>query len=152
MIKVNKFRHIAIVVNDFDKMVDFYSKTLGFTVIREFDIASEDFRKGVGISDAKARGAHLSIPGNGVEIEMFEYNQKADRIKELSVANYPGFRHIAFFVENLEDTYKCLKETGIEFFSEPITVKEPQSVAGFRFIYFKDPEGNIIELNQLPEI
>lgn len=151
MIKVNKFRHIAIIVNDFDKMIDFYSKILGFEVLRIFEIETEDFRKGVGISDAKAKVAHLSIPGNGVEIEMFEYSQKRERMEDLSIANAPGFRHMAFFVDNLEEAYESLKENGIEFYSEPILVKEPESVAGFRFVYFKDPEGNIIELNQLPK-
>jgi hypothetical protein len=24
-------------------------------------------------------------------------------------------------------------------------------VAGFQFVYFRDPEGNIVELNQLPD-
>jgi hypothetical protein len=54
-------------------------------------------------------------------------------------------------VSNLQDAYSELKTKGIAFISEPITVKEPKEVAGFQFVYFRDPEGNIVELNQIPE-
>ncbi|OEH86267.1 hypothetical protein BHU72_11330 [Desulfuribacillus stibiiarsenatis] len=148
--KVSKFRHVAIVVKDYKKMIDFYSKILGFEIIREIEVSNEEFRKGIGLPNAVAKGAHLAIPGNNVEIEMFQFEKKMDRCDELSIANYPGFRHIALIVENLGEAYASLKSKGIEFVSEPICMKEPPSVAGFRFVYFKDPEGNIIELNQLP--
>ncbi|WP_139176444.1 VOC family protein [Natronincola peptidivorans] len=149
--KVKKFRHIGLVVKDYSKMMKFYSEVLGFEIIREFEIENEDFRKGVGISNAKAKGAHLIVPGNNVEIEISEYEQKIERCSELSLSNYPGYRHIAFIVENLEEAYNDLRKLGIEFISEPICVKEPKNVAGFQFVYFRDPEGNIIEINQLPE-
>ncbi|KAF0133281.1 MAG: hypothetical protein FD145_1361 [Candidatus Saganbacteria bacterium] len=152
MLNIKKFRHIAIVVNYYQKMVDFYSKILGFKIIREFEIGSKDFRKGVGIPEATARVAHLSVPGNAVELEIAEYQEKVERNSKLSIANCPGYRHIALVVENLETAYKDLKKMNIEFFSEPILITNPENVAGFKFVYFKDPEGNIVELNQLPEM
>lgn len=151
MVKIKRFRHIGLVVTSYEKMVNFYVDILGLEIIREFEIESEDFRKGVGIPDAKAIGAHLRVPGSDVEIEIVEYKPNLERMEELSLSNYPGFRHIALFVENLEEVYQHLKQRGIDFVSEPICVKEPKSVAGFRFVYFKDPEGNIIEMNQAPD-
>ena len=150
MINVTKFRHVAIVVEDLDRMINFYVDVLGFELKREIEIESDDFRRGVGLPDAKAKGAHLIVPNSDVEIEMFEFKEQIERNSELSLANHPGYRHIALIVDNLEETYECLEKEGIEFYSEPIHVKEPANVAGFRFVYFKDPEGNIIELNQLP--
>ncbi|KAF0133290.1 MAG: hypothetical protein FD145_1370 [Candidatus Saganbacteria bacterium] len=54
MIKIEKFRHIAIIANNYQKMVDFYSKAIGLKIVREFKIDSEDFRKGVGLPRAAA--------------------------------------------------------------------------------------------------
>ena len=53
-------------------------------------------------------------------------------------------------MDDLKESWRELKEKGISFLSEPIAVKEPKEVAGFQFVYFLDPEGNIIELNELP--
>lgn len=146
MIKIKKFRHVGIVVNNFEKMLDFYSNTLGFKVLKKFEIESSDFRKGVGICNAKAKVAHLAIT-ESVDLEMFEYNENII-CQNKDNANTEGFSHIALYVENLEETYKYLEDKNIEFISEPITITEPITVAGFKFVYFKDPEGNIIELNQ----
>lgn len=146
MINVKRFRHIGLVVNNFEKMLDFYSNTLGFKILKRFEIESKDFRKGVGLENAKAKVAHLQV-SEDVELEMFEYNETLS-CSNKDIANTEGFRHIALFVENLEDSYIYLKNKNIEFVSEPITINEPITVAGFKFVYFKDPEGNIIELNQ----
>ncbi len=151
MINIEKFRHIAIIVRDLQKMIEFYTHTLGFNIKRTFEIESDDFGKGVNIPDAKAKGTHLIHPNSNIEIELFEFINNSTPNNTPSIANAPGYRHIAFIVDDLEQSYKILEEKGMEFFSEPITVKEPKEVAGFKFVYFKDPEGNIIELNKLPE-
>lgn len=132
-------------------MINFYTKILGFETKRKFEIESEEFRVGVNIPGAKAKGAHLQHSNLEMEIELFEFIEGASDDVILSQANIHGYRHIAFVVEDLNRSYKELKENGIEFFSEPITIKKPANVAGFQFVYFKDPEGNIIELNKLPE-
>lgn len=151
MINIKKFRHVAIVTNNYNKLVDFYTTVLGLKFIREFAIESEDFRNGIGIPNAKAKGTHLHTPDGSFEFEIFEFSHpKTENNDSVSIANKIGYRHIAFIVDNLEDAVYKLKKLNIEFFSEPITVKEPENVAGFRFVYFKDPDGNIIELNQLP--
>jgi len=130
-------------------MVEFYTRLLGLKLKRTFEIESEEFRKGIGVEDAKAKGVHLMVPDSNVEIELIQFDQSEN--EETSVANMTGYRHIAFIVDDLEKSFETLKENGIEFVSEPITVTEPESVRGFQFVYFRDPEGNIVELNKLPE-
>ncbi len=143
-----KFRHVGLVTNDLEKMINFYTKVLNFKVKNIFEISSSDFQKGIDIKDAKAKMAHLTY--NDFEIEIFEFNHKYNRNNELSYANYPGYRHIAFIVDNIESFYKKLINENVSFISEPITVMEPENVKGYKFVYLKDPEVNIIELNQLP--
>ncbi len=151
MINIQRFRHVAIIVEDLDRMVEFYTRVLGLELKRDFEIESEEFRKGIGIKDAKARGAHLMVPDSNVEIELFQFIDNQSVREKTSIANMIGYRHMAFIVDDLDKTVEILKGNGVEFFSEPITVNEPESVRGFRFVYFRDPEGNIIELNKLPE-
>jgi glyoxylase I family protein len=147
--KIERFRHVSIIVRDLEKMIDFYKDILGFSLIRKFNIQSEDFQKGIGIADAEAQGAHLSVPDSQFEIEMFQF-KKAVYFDSMLQANTQGYRHLAFIVDNLQESYNELQGKGVIFQSEPITVKDPKEVAGFQFVYFRDPEGNIIELNQLP--
>ncbi|MEG0239787.1 VOC family protein [Anaerorhabdus sp.] len=45
--------------------------------------------------------------------------------------------------ENIEEDYNKLKNLGVEFLSEPKTIEE----WGMRCTYFRDPEGNLFELN-----
>lgn len=149
---IQRFRHIALVADDLDKMTCFYTQALGFEVKRRFEIKSGDFQKGVGVVGAAAKGAHLAIPNSDVEMELFQFIAPLSATKNSPLpANHPGYRHIALVVGNLQDAYSKLKAKGIPFLSEPITIKEPKEVAGFQFVYFRDPEGNIVELNQSPE-
>lgn len=57
MISISEFRHVAIVVKDISRMIDFYTGLLGFDVKQKFEIESDGFRKGIAIPNAKAMGA-----------------------------------------------------------------------------------------------
>ncbi len=148
MLQIVRFRHVAIVVADLEMMLDFYTRTLGFQLKRRFDIQTEDFRKGIGIASAKARVAHIAIPG-GAEIELFQFIRPSRQPVAMLPPDVPGFRHIAFVVDDIETSYSELTARGVRFFSEPVTIKEPEEVAGIQFVYFRDPEGNIIELSTI---
>ncbi|MCP3660166.1 MAG: VOC family protein [Bacteroidetes bacterium] len=151
MIKYKRLRHIALVVKDIENIIDFYTNILGFKLRDRYIIESEDIRKGIGLQKAKAKGAHLMIPNSDIELELFEFEKNIEKKSEEYIASHPGYRHIAIVVENLKETYEELKSKNVSFISEPISVNEPACFKGFQFVYMKDPEGNIIEFNQLPE-
>ena len=147
--QIKRFRHIAIVAKDIDTMIHFYTNVLGFKLLRRFNNQSEELRKGIGVADAEAIMAHLSVPNTDVEIELFQFKNSV-QISDSLPANATGYRHFSIVVKDLQETYNKLKQKKVFFLSEPITVKMPKEVAGLKFVYFRDPEGNIIELNQLP--
>jgi len=152
MYRIKRFRHVAIIANDLGKLVDFYTQILGFEVKRRYEIKSADFQNGVGVPGAEAMSVHLTIPNSTVELEMFQFTApKLDSATSPLPANQPGYRHMALVVDNLQEAYLELKAKGIPFLSEPVTYTEPKVVAGFQFVYFLDPEGNIVEFNQLPD-
>jgi glyoxylase I family protein len=150
MVTIQRFRHVAIVVEDLEAMIAFYTSVFGLKVIQRYETAAEDFRRGVGLPGARASAAHLQVPNSPVQIEMFQYADSPTSDPRRSRADVPGYRHIAFVVESLDQACARLRDEGLEFFSEPITLRLPGSSAGTRFVYFTDPEGNIVELNELP--
>ena len=54
-----------------------------------------------------------------------------------------GFKHLAFDVPKLELVIAALRADGIEV--DPI-IDMGHVVPGFRIVFFRDPEGNILEL------
>ena len=54
-----------------------------------------------------------------------------------------GFKHLAFDVPKLEPTIAALRADGIE--PDPI-IDPGDIIPGFRIVFFRDREGNILEL------
>jgi glyoxylase I family protein len=149
--QIKKFRHIAIIVRSMDSMLSFYQDILGFSIKRDSIIDSPEFQKGLGLPGATARCVHLALPDSTIDLELLEFSPPDKRKCEAPAVNDFGFRHIALVVNNLEATVDELKLKGVEFHSPPIRFETPREIRGFRFVYLKDPEGNFIELNELPE-
>ena len=57
MIGIFEFWHIAMVVKDISRMIDFYPGLLGIKVKRKLEIESKVFRKGIAMPNTNARGA-----------------------------------------------------------------------------------------------
>lgn len=55
----------------------------------------------------------------------------------------PDTLEICIPSDNVDEDYNRLKEAGVEFISEPQTIED----WGMRCVYFRDPEGNLIELS-----
>lgn len=151
MLKISKFRHVAIIAQDLEVMKKFYTEILGFKCVKEIKISSDDFQCGIGVKNSSANGIVLQLPDTDVELEIFQIEPQRTPSDEISHTNSPGIRHISFQVENIQSCYDELTKLGIKFIEKPITVLDPKELAGFSFTYFTDPEGNIIELNELPK-
>lgn len=149
--KIKRFRHIAIIVRDMDVMKDFYKTVFGCIEKRDFEISSKEFQKGVGLKNASARSVHLTIPNSAVEIELFQFFEPHNSKWDNAEINDFGIRHFALVIENMNDAILELKARGVAIHSEPVRFDRPREIQGFCFVYIKDPEGNIIELNELPE-
>jgi glyoxylase I family protein len=148
---IKKFRHIAIIVQSMEAMLPFYRDILGFRIKKDFNISNPEFQKGIGLPDASARCVHLALPESTVELELFEFDPPNNRNDDYHVINDSGFRHIALVVQNLDEAVAELKQKGVVFYSTPVRFEAPKEIKGFCFVYLKDPDGNFIELNELPE-
>ena len=120
--------HIAIISSDYQKAKDFYVDKLGFKVKREVERKDrDDFI------------ITLEAP-NGILIELFIERNPPRRVTRPEAA---GLRHLAFRVQDIEESVEKLNEKGIE--TEEIRI-DPQN--GKRVTFFMDPDGLPLELHE----
>lgn len=126
MIKLNSVHHIAIICSDYEASKKFYTKVLGFTVHAEY------FRE-------KRNSYKLDLKlGDRYCIELFSF---PDPPKRPSRPEACGLRHLAFEVNNIEESITQLNKYGVS--TEPVRVDE---YTGKKFTFFADPDELPLEL------
>lgn len=127
--KFSYIHHIAIICSDYNRSKDFYTRILGFPVIKEtFRAKRQSYKLDLKIDDWS-------------QIELFSFPEAPKR------PSYPeaqGLRHLAFTVENIEKAVEYLNSFDLE--TEPIRTDE---TTGKRFTFFFDPDGLPLELYEI---
>lgn len=119
------FHHVALIVSDYARSRDFYTRILGAEII------AETWRE--------ARNSHkLDLRfADGSQIELFSFPDPPARPTSPEAC---GLRHLAFQVADLPSALRFLEHAGIEH--EGIRVDE---LTGKRFTFFRDPDGLPLE-------
>ncbi|WP_420600981.1 VOC family protein [Flagellimonas sp.] len=142
-----RFAHTNIVSTNWKLLVDFYIKTFDCKVVPPIRNQSGDWlERGTGLENAKLEGAHLLLPGcgeKGPTLEIYQYESIENQ--NPVPPNKRGFGHIAFEVESVEMILEILKKNGGKASGE-ITKRKVEGVGEITFVYARDPEGNLIEL------
>jgi predicted enzyme related to lactoylglutathione lyase len=147
MKNIIKFVHTNLIAKDWKKLAKFYMDVFDCEPTRpERDLSGDWIDKMTRIPGVRVKGIHLKLPGydNGPTLEIFEYNAASKSAKD-SLINDPGFSHIAFHVTNVEEIIDKLIANGGALYGELIE-KGIKGVGFIKAIYAKDPEGNIIEI------
>lgn len=142
-----KFSHTNIISKDWQKLARFYIDVFGCQpVYPERDLKGDWIDRVTGIKDVRIRGIHLRLPGydDGPTLEIFQYN-RPDESSDLPAINREGFSHIAFLVEDVRFFYDRLLANGGSTLGE-LLEKEVEGVGVLTVVYARDPEGNIIEM------
>lgn len=117
--------HIAIYVHELERSTDFYENVL---MLKKID---EPFK------DGRHTWFTLGSAGQLHLIQGAEANIKRDKND-----------HLCFSVKSVEDFIGNLEKHGIEYTNWPGTAKAPTvRVDGVKQIYFQDPDGHWIEIN-----
>lgn len=125
MITLNKVHHIAIITSDYSKSKHFYIDILGLTIIQEIYRKERDSYK-----------LDLALNGNFV-IELFSFPNPPKRVSGPEAA---GLRHLAFEVNDIQETRKYIIEQGCD--AEEIRVDE---FTDKKFFFMADPDNTPIE-------
>ena len=110
-------------------------------------------KRDTGVVNANVKGVHLILPGfaeNGPTLEIFTYSDNVEKPKPS--INQEGFGHIAFSVDDVEASLKKVEDSGGGQLAEVVS-KRIDEVGYLTFVYAKDPEGNVVELQkwEMPE-
>ncbi len=120
--KIVGTHHVALVTPNFDRLREFYVKQLGLPTIGAF------------------RGHRIMFIDTGsTTIELIEQNKA-------TAGPAGGWAHFAFEVNDVDATYNELRSQGIPFHVVPKDFPAEDPVV--RIAFFKDPDGNEIELVQ----
>ena len=126
MLKLKRCHHIAIICSDYKRAKSFYIDILGLTVERE------TYR-----NDSASLKVDLALNGEYI-IELFTF---PDPPKRVSRPEATGLRHLAFEVDDLDDSLDFLNKKKVKH--EPIRV---DGTTGKRFTFIFDPDDLPIEL------
>ena len=144
-----KFAHTNLVAQDWKRLAEFYERVFGcIPVPPKRKLQGKWLDDSTGISGAQVEGIHLRLPGHGDDgpsLEIFQYNRQGKQLKP--TLNRPGFAHIAFTVDDVGAARDTVVAAGGAPAGETVSVKIP-GVGTITFIYVRDPEGNIIELQR----
>jgi predicted enzyme related to lactoylglutathione lyase len=113
---ITQLKFVGIPTANQDRALRFYTEKLGFAVATE-----QPFNE-------KQRWIELRICNSATRVVLFTPDGQEDRIGT--------FFNGAFCCDDVQATYRQLRERGVEF------VKEPQKQPWGEFAIFKDPDGN----------
>ena len=147
MIAGARYVHTNLIARDWRTLAAFYQSIFGCVpVAPERDYSGPIFEAGTGVKGARLTGMHLRMPGpasDGPTLEIFNYSQLAEG--PTPAVNRPGFGHIAFAVDSVDDARSQVLAAGGKPVGDVVTLT---TATGSRvtWCYVTDPEGNIVEL------
>jgi glyoxylase I family protein len=127
--KIKSIHHVAILTDNYEVSKRFYIDVLGFEPI------IETYR-----ADRNSYKLDLAINGQ-YQIELFSFPDFKERA---SFPEQKGLRHLAFAVDDLEESVAVLKRKGVvvqEIRTDELTDK--------KFCFFYDPNGQPLELYEI---
>lgn len=124
---LNQIHHVAIIASDYEKTRKFYVEQLELPIIRETYRESRNDYK-------------LDLKVGNVELEIFGMQNPPKRVTNPEAC---GLRHLAFYVEDIEEAVAWLHGKGIE--TEEIRWDE---LTRKRMTFFRDPDDLPLELHE----
>ena len=126
---IKAIHHVAILTDNYERSKAFYTDVLGFVII------AETYR-----AERKSHKLDLAINGQ-YQIELFSFPEYKERA---SFPEQKGLRHLAFAVENIEESVAELVAKNVEV--QGIRTDE---LTNKRFCFFYDPNGQPLELYEV---
>ena len=141
---ITGLHHIALSVLQLDAAIAFYTREQAFTVLQRFEIADTvDNRAMLQLDNAAARVAFLQ--GTLGCLELFEFESVAAQAAPEREVYSTGLRHICLQTAISDDLYDGLLAAGATAHARPAGLG-----TGNSYVYIRDPEGNLIELEGTP--
>jgi catechol 2,3-dioxygenase-like lactoylglutathione lyase family enzyme len=148
---VRSIDSIGITVNDMDRALDFYTRVLAFERESERELVGVEAERLYGVFGMRLRIVALRLGSERIELMQFLAPRGRPTPPD-SKSNDHWFQHVAIIVSNMEHAYAHLRAHKIEHASsgpQLLPAWNP-SAGGISAFYFRDPDGNHLEILQFP--
>jgi catechol 2,3-dioxygenase-like lactoylglutathione lyase family enzyme len=142
---------IGITVNDMDRAIAFYSTVLGFKKVAQREVVGESHEHLYGVFGLRLATVTMQLGDERIELMQF----LAPRGRPAPVdsrSNDRWFQHVAIIVSDMERAYAWLRQHEVEHASpgpQLLPAWNPNA-GGIAAFYFRDPDGNHLEVLQFP--
>ena len=138
--------HVALSVADMERSIRFYTTLFGFDVRRRLPAdPALPLDKVIGVAGAAADIAHLY--SGEFMLELFRYRVPEGRAEAgaRSQADH-GYIHFGLRVTDIHGETERLRAAGVRFLGDPVQFRP-----GAWVVYFQGPEGEVVELREVPD-
>ncbi len=148
---VSEVGPVAITVTDMDRSVRFYQDVLRFEKVGDARIEGPEYARLFGIPGMTAKVSTLQLGEERIQLIQFMTPRGRPYPADMR-SNDRWFQHIAIIVKDMEKAYGVLQKHGVRNASvAPQTLPDWNTNAGgIKAYYFKDPDGNVLEILQFP--
>lgn len=148
---VSSVDSIGITVNDMDRAVDFYTNVLSFTKVTEREVAGDRYERLYGVFGMRLAVVTMQLGDERIELMQFLAPRGRPTPTD-SRSNDRWFQHVAIIVSDMDHAYAWLRKHKIEHASsgpQLLPAWNPNA-GGISAFYFRDPDGNHLEVLQFP--
>jgi catechol 2,3-dioxygenase-like lactoylglutathione lyase family enzyme len=145
---VSGLHHTGLIVKDLDRSIYFYHDLLGlpFAVEPTDRFSGEALDTGLRVPGAELRLCAFRV-GEG-HLELLQYRRLSADMDRPYPNNTLGAGHVCLQVDDVQAAKAELEAKGVEFYSD-VNVVDEGPLAGWRWIYFADPDGLSLELVEI---
>lgn len=138
---INSIHHTSFTVSNMERSIAFYRDILGMKVVWDSAAAGIPFKgpvadKVTGCPGTEQRLVFLAFGDS--RIELVEYTPTGKPQVD-NKASDTGSVHVCFKTENIQEVYQKLLANGV------LLHCDPQDIGFARVMYFRDPDGIILE-------
>jgi len=142
---------IGITVKNMDRAVEFYTQVLGFERVDDREVTGENYERLYGVFGLRLHTTHMQLGDESIELMEFLAPRGRPEPAD-SRSNDRWFQHVAIIVSDIDRAYRRLREHHVEHASTGPQVLPDWNpgAAGIAAFYFRDPDGNHLEILHFP--
>lgn len=140
--------HFGIVSTDPDRLAEFYITVFGCERSGPpRNLHGAAIQRGMGLPGAHVEGVQLTLPAQGEDGATLEIFKLPTIEPSERGVNRAGFMHLAFKVDDVHETFQQVIDAGGQVLGQ-ITPVPVVGVGEVKFVYTRDPDGNVVELQE----
>ena len=142
---------VGMTVADMDHTLEFFSTVLSFEKVSDVEVAGDAYEHLEGVFGLRMRVVRMRLGDEAIALT--EYLAPRGRPAPAdSRSQDHWFQHIAIIVSDMDRAYQWLRQNKVQHTSSgPQLLPEwNKDAAGIRAFYFKNPDGDALEILQFP--